>query len=315
MNELDINRHNALIDPHLSVWGWEIAIYLFLGGLAAGIMILAATLGRAPAEQRSRWGRLLVFAAPLALSFGMLALLLDLHSKLHVFRFYTTWRLTSPMSWGAWILIAIYPATLLYGLGSLTLAERDGLAAWGPLRALRLGGLLTWAAGFAERHEGAVRTANAVLGVALGVYTGILLSNLGARAAWSSALLVPLFLVSGVSAGAALALLGPLTPAEHSLTRRWDLAAIGLELALLSLYLLALASGADRAGQGAAALFLGGRFTAPFWALVVVTGLVVPFALEALEHREGRRPTLVAPALVLLGGLSLRWILVLAGQA
>jgi protein NrfD len=315
MTELDLNRHNQLIDPHLSVWGWEIAVYLFLGGLAAGIMILAATLGRAPAEQRSRWGRLIVFVAPLALSFGMLALLLDLHSKLHVFRFYLTWRLSSPMSWGAWILIAIYPATLLYGLGSLTATERGWLAAWGPLRALRLGGLVTWAADLARRHERAVSTANAVLGVALGVYTGILLSNLGARAVWSSALLGPLFLVSGVSAGAALALFGPLHELEHETVRRWDLAAIGLELTLILLYLLALASGADRAGQGAATLFLGGRYTAPFWALVVITGLVVPFALESLEHREGRRPTLVAPALVLLGGLSLRWILVLAGQA
>jgi protein NrfD len=315
MTELDINRHNALIDPHLAVWGWEIAVYLFLGGLAAGIMILAATLGRAPAAERSRWGRLLIFVAPLALSFGMLALLLDLHSKLHVFRFYTTWRLSSPMSWGAWILIAIYPATLLYGLGSLTAAERDGLAAWGPVRALRLGGLVAWSAAFAGRHERAVRGANAVLGAALGVYTGILLSNLGARAAWSSALLGPLFLVSGVSAGAALALLGPLGHAEHTATRRWDLAAIGLEVVLLFLYLLALASGADRGGQGAAALFLGGRFTAPFWALVVIAGLAIPFALEVAEGRPDRRPTPVAPVLVLLGGLSLRWILVLAGQA
>jgi protein NrfD len=315
MTELDLNRHNLLVDPHLSVWGWEIAVYLFLGGLAAGIMILAATLGRTPSGERSRWGRLVVFSAPVALSVGMLALLLDLHSKLHVFRFYTALRVTSPMSWGAWILIAIYPATILYGLGSLTAEEIGRLAAWRPLRALRLGALVTWGARVAGRHEGVVRRANAVLGVALGVYTGILLSNLGARAAWSSALLGPLFLVSGVSAGAALAMLGPLSHAEHDRLRRWDLAAIGLEAALLLLYLLALASGADRGGQGAAALFLGGRFTAPFWALVVIAGLAVPFALEIAEGRRDRRPTVWAPALVLLGGISLRFILVLAGQA
>jgi formate-dependent nitrite reductase membrane component NrfD len=315
MTELDLARHNLYIDPRLSVWGWEIAVYLFLGGLAAGIMILAATLGRTPTAARSRWGRLLVFAAPVALSVGMLALLLDLHFKVHVFRFYTALRVTSPMSWGAWILIAIYPATILYGLASLTADEVDRLAAWRPLRAFRLGGLVTWGADFAGRHERAVRGANAVLGVALGVYTGILLSNLGARAAWNSALLGPLFLVSGVSAGAALSMLGPLSHAEHAVLRRWDLAAIGLEVALLLLYLLALASGADRGGQGAAALFLGGRYTAPFWALVVIAGLAVPFALEIAEGRHSRRPTTVAPLLVLVGGLSLRWILVLAGQA
>jgi len=315
MTELDLARHNHLIDPHLAVWGWEIAVYLFLGGLAAGIMIMAVTLDRTPAAERSSWGRLLIFAAPVALTFGMLALLLDLHFKLHVFRFYTALRVTSPMSWGAWILIAIYPATLLYGLGSLTAAEQSRLAAWRPLRALRLGGLVTWGAGFAGRHAGVVRATNLILGVALGVYTGILLSNLGARAAWSSALLGPLFLASGVSAGAALMMLAPLGHAEHAALRRWDLVAIGLEVALLLLYLLALVSGADRGGQGAAALFLGGRFTAPFWALVVIAGLAVPFALEIAEGRHDRRQTIWAPALVLMGGLSLRWILVLAGQA
>jgi len=48
--------------------------------------------------------------------------------------------------------------------------------------------------------------------------------------------------------------------------------------------------------------------------LALLAGLAVPAALEALEARLHLRPTLVAPALVLVGGLSLRWIFVLAGQ-
>jgi len=47
----------------------------------------------------------------------------------------------------------------------------------------------------------------------------------------------------------------------------------------------------------------------------VVAGLGVPSLLEVFERRLRLRPTLVAPALVLLGGLALRWILVVAGQA
>jgi formate-dependent nitrite reductase membrane component NrfD len=315
MNEIEINRHNLLIDPHLSVWGWEIPVYLFLGGLAAGIMILTALAAARPAAERSRLMRRLPFAAPAVLSLGMLALFLDLHSKLHVFRFYLAWRLTSPMSWGAWILLAIYPATILLGLASLTEREGAWLAARGPGRALRLDALARWARGFGERHGAGLRWTNIVLGAALGVYTGILLSTLGARPAWSSALLGPLFLVSGVSAGAAFLMLFPVSHDEHRLLRRWDLGAIGVEAGLLLLYLLALAQSAGLAGQTAAALFLGGRFTAPFWALVVIAGLAVPLALELVEGRRGSRPTLVAPALVLLGGLALRWILVLAGQA
>jgi protein NrfD len=34
-------RHIDHIDPYLNLWGSPIAIYLFLGGLAAGILIFA----------------------------------------------------------------------------------------------------------------------------------------------------------------------------------------------------------------------------------------------------------------------------------
>jgi protein NrfD len=316
MTELEIARHNAWIDPALYVWGWEIAVYLFLGGVAAGVMVLSAALhvrdASASDTPRERW---IIFAAPALLSVGMLALLLDLHLKLHVFRFYTAFRLSSPMSWGAWILVAIYPATLLLGLASLTRAQAEGLAASGLVRTLRLGRLTLRAHDLACDHEPRLRTLNLLLGIALGVYTGILLSNLGARPAWNSALLGPLFLVSGVSGGAALMMLAPVSHSRHRTLLRWDMTAIVLETVLLALYLLGLAYSGGQSGQDAAALFLGGRFTAPFWALVMVAGLGVPFVLDALERWRRLGPTPVAPALVLIGGLALRWILVLAGQS
>ena len=83
MNELDIARHSRFIDPQLHVWGWEIPVYLFLGGMAAGTLFLAALLN-ARAGPRSRVVRWLPFFAPALLSVGMLALFLDLSNKLHV---------------------------------------------------------------------------------------------------------------------------------------------------------------------------------------------------------------------------------------
>jgi formate-dependent nitrite reductase membrane component NrfD len=166
---------------------------------------------------------------------------------------------------------------------------------------------------YAVPRERALRTWAVATGVGLGVYTGVLLSTLGARALWGSALLGPLFLVSGVSTGAALLMLFRVAPEERHFLARWDLLAIGLEVVLLALVLVGLVSG-DAQSRGAAALLLGGRFTAQFWALVVIAGLAVPAALELLETRLHLRATWVAPALVLVGGLSLRWILVAAGQ-
>lgn len=257
MTELEFTQHGAL-----PVWGWEIAVYLFLGGLAAGAMILASL------TRVTRW---FIFVAPLALSVGMLALFIDLESKLHVWRFYTALRITSPMSWGAWILLLIYPATILYGL----------------------------------RPTETLRRLNIALGIALGAYTGVLLATLTARAAWGSLFLAPLFLVSGFSTAAALAMLIPLAEEERGRVRRWDLMAIGAEVVVLGFFFLDL--------RGGAALFFGGPFTAPFWSLVIIAGLVVPAALELVESRRHIHAA-IAPTLILIGGLALRWIFVLAGQ-
>lgn len=34
-------RMNPGIDPYLNIWHWEISLYLFLGGLAAGLLFFA----------------------------------------------------------------------------------------------------------------------------------------------------------------------------------------------------------------------------------------------------------------------------------
>ncbi len=311
MIEIDVARHSRLIDPHLHVWGWEVAAYLFLGGMAAGAMIVSSLLGSRRGE-RSPASRWLGFAAPALLSLGMLALLLDLAWKAHVYRFYVAFRWTSPMSWGAWILLFVYPVSLLAALGGLDDREARAVGAW--LRPLRLEGWAAAARDLAVRRAPGVRRASVAVGVALGVYTGILLSTLGARALWSSALLGPLFLASGLSTGAALFLLFPLSPEERGDVARWDRAALVLELALLGLVLVGLGTGGEDA-RAAAGLLLGGAYTAPFWALVVIAGLAVPLLLETAESRLRLRAGVVAPALVLAGGLALRWILVAAGQA
>jgi formate-dependent nitrite reductase membrane component NrfD len=101
MNELTSTRHNPLIDPHLSIWGGDVATYLFLGGLVAGIMVLTGLYYFVHGIDRDAPGfiRNSMLASPLLLSLGMFFLFLDLENKWHVFRFYTTFRVTSPMSW------------------------------------------------------------------------------------------------------------------------------------------------------------------------------------------------------------------------
>ena len=54
--------------------------------------------------------------------------------------------------------------------------------------------------------------------------------------------------------------------------------------------------------------------TAVFWTLVVGLGIVLPLFIQSLAVRHRIAHTRVAPVLVLLGGLALRFVIVYAGQ-
>lgn len=314
MPEIDINRNSHLIDPHLDIWGWEIPAYLYLGGLVAGLMIFGALATRGKStEELSRWLRWVPFAPAVLISLGMFFLFIDLEHKLYVYRFYLAFRPASPMSWGAWVLLLIYPATLLWGLAGLTKQEVSTIAEFGLVKRFRLVGLIRWVRGLVDTRIEQLRLANIVLGVVLGLYTGILLGTFEARPLWNTTLLAPLFLASGLSTGAAFMMLFPLKKAERHTLVRWDLLAIGGEVVFLALFFIDRATSCVE-GREQVARFFGGDLTAPFWTLVVVMGLAVPVILEVVESRRHLRATIVAPILILTGGLVLRWILVYAGQ-
>lgn len=309
MIETTTTRANPLIDPGLQIWHGEVALYLFLGGLTAGLMVLTGLERRRESDApRSRAMALLPWAAPLLISLGMLFLFLDLEHKTNVLRFYAAWRLGSPMSWGAWILVAVYPVSLLFAWVAMPIEDR---AAW--LRRLpgsdHLNALAAWGA---ARLRG-LATAQIVTGAALGLYTGILLGTLGARPLWNSAVLGPLFLASGLSTGAAFLLLFGLRAEERHRLGRLDMAFIGVEMLLILFWMIGLLSGGEASRQSAM-LLLTGPWTATFWTLVVSFGLIGPLAAEWLELRHRALPGRAAALLVLLGGLALRWILVDAGQ-
>ena len=310
MNEITNTRHNHLIDPTLHVWGWEVPIYLFLGGMVAGIMILTGVrFLRKSRDEASLAFSLMPWAAPIAISLGMFFLWLDLEHPFNAWRFYLAFKLTSPMSWGAWILVGVYPVSIL--MAWVTTPERfkdparPRMARFKALRALE-----TWADG----HGPLLARLNIVLGASLGVYTGVLLGTMAARPLWNSALLGPLFLVSGLSTGVAFMLLFDLDESERISLGRADMGLIAAELAILGLWMVGLATGGAAAGS-ALDVILGGPYTAAFWTLVVGLGLLDQLVGEWLEYKHGAVPGKGTAILVLLGGFALRWILVFAGQA
>jgi protein NrfD len=305
-------RANHLIDPHMHIWGWEIPVYLFLGGLVAGLMVLVPALelrrGERPASAVARW---MPFVAVGLISLGMGALFLDLEHKLYVWRFYLALSLASPMSWGSWLLLLVYPALILLGLGSLNAGERQKVSdrVPGPGRKL-LDGLFA----LADGRRSTILWTSLLGGIALGTYTGLLLGTMVARPSWNTGVLGPLFLASGISGAAALMMLLPMKHEEQRILAGWDSVAIAIELVLIGLMVIDLAGG-SQVTSAAADLLLGGPLTPWFWGLVVIAGLCTPLVLNGVELKRRASPTLIAPILVLVGGLALRWILVAAGQS
>ena len=305
MRELVLTRSNHLIDPALHTWAWQIPLYLFLGGLVAGLMIIT---GLALLRGHAGRTRTIVEQAPwlslVLLSLGMLFLFLDLEHKPYVWRLYTTFQPTSPMSWGSWILVMVYPALMLAGMvrppaAILLVPQLEELAQWvATLPALQR--TIAWV--------------NVGLGVALGIYTGILLGAFGARPFWNSAVLGPLFLLSGLSSAAAWGHMTSPDADERRLLAWLDNHFLLAELVMIALFLIGLSSGAA-AARDAAALVLGGPFTAVFWVGVVGLGIVLPLVIQSLAVTHRVAHTAVAPILVLLGGLALRFVFVYAGQA
>jgi len=304
MIELISTRHNPMIDPSMHVWGWEIPVYLFLGGWVAGSMVLTGYLlrkQRAPGQ--SCVCNVLPWISLILISIGMLALFMDLEHKLYVWRMYLTLQPASPMSWGGWILLFVYPVLALGALASVPSAM---LGRWPAL------------AGFAERLRSApllrrLGAASILIGIGLGIYTGILLSSLGARPLWSSAALGPLFLVSGLSTGAAFAHLISSNAEESHALMRADNIFLATELALIALFLIGLLTASAGHAQ-AARLLLGGPYTAVFWVLVVGIGIVIPLVIQSMAASNRIAHTLLAPLLVMAGGLALRFVIVSAGQ-
>jgi protein NrfD len=305
MRELFLTRHNHLVDPTVSVWGWEIPVYLFLGGWVAGMMVIT---GYYLLRGRHAHDRCVCSVLPglgiALLSLGMLALFLDLEHKRYVWRLYTTFELASPMSWGAWILVAVYPALV----AAFLLRPPEWLRVLVPGvddLTLRMAG--------SGRVVRAVGVTNVVLGAMLGIYTGILLSALGARPLWNSAILGILFLLSGLSSAAAFTHLVARDVTERELLARADNVFLAVELFVLVLFLIGMLS-ATEAHIQAAGLVLGGPFTGVFWVVVVGLGIVMPLLIQSLavSHRIIHTP--IAPLLVLAGGLALRFVFVYAGQ-
>ena len=298
-------RNIPNIDPYLNIWHWQIPIYLFLGGLAAGILFFAAyfmLMGKE--KEMSATVKKAPLVVPFALAVGLFMLFLDLKHKLYFWQLYTTIRLESPMSWGAWVLMITTPLSILWAASYI----RELYPKW-DWKLPVLYKLESWVI----KNRKLIAWPMAIYAIILGIYTGILLSAFNARPLWNTSILGPLFLVSGMSTGAATILLLSDDHKERTIMARIDILLIVIELFFITHLFMGFRAGSEVQIE-TANLFLGGAFTAPFFTFVVVLGLILPLILEILELRGYKIPHLIPPVLILVGGLIFRFLMVEAGQ-
>lgn len=298
-------RNIPNIDPSLEIWHWPISVYLFLGGLAAGLLFFAGLI--TVLKKDKEYPTAVKFASivsPIALTLGLLALFYDLTHKLYFWRLYTTIRIESPMSWGAWVLLIITPISFLWVISYYS----ELFPKW----KLDYKFLVNFEK-LLQKNRMNMAYALIPLAVVLGVYTGILLSAFNARPLWNNAILGPLFLVSGLSSGAATIILLAKSAKERHLFSKIDLGLVILELGLIIHMLMGMYAGSE-VQLKAMQLLIGGEFTMMFFGFVIILGLLVPAFMEFLELKGFKIPVAVPALLILLGGLILRFVMVEAGQ-
>lgn len=320
---LATDRNIEHLYPYVDVWGFPISGYLFLGGLAAGILIFATIYYLLGKEEEMPFTVKIapVFAFPI-LVLGLILLMFDLHHIMYVWQLFLTVRLESPMSWGAWTLVIVTIFSILWPLSFVDSID-DYLKKRGWNNMLKVTDyiiklehkwliphfiIMTF-----RKYRKFLAVVLLIFSIVLGIYTGILLSAFNAHPLWNNPILGPLFLVSGISTGSAFVMWLSENKKEKRLMSAIDMSLIAVELFFIVHMIMGMEAGSEVYNQ-AAQVFLGGEYTAIFWGVFVGLGLILPFILEALELKGFHIPTAIPALLILAGGLLFRIIMVSAGQ-
>ncbi|MFJ5452736.1 cytochrome c nitrite reductase subunit NrfD [Pectobacterium sp. PL64] len=302
------------------VWDWPIAIYLFLVGISAGLVTLSALLRRYHPEQATADSTLMrttLILAPCTIILGLLILIF------HLTRPWTFWKLmfhysfTSVMSVGV-MLFQVYMAALAVWLVNIFSEQVIVLQQrWLP-KLVILPKVLGWLAPMQKSLD----IVMLLLAVMLGAYTGFLLSALKTYPLLNNPILPALFLFSGVSSGAAVALIAmacryrrnPHSEEAH-FVHRVETPVVWLEIFLLFAFFIGLALGDDGKQRALVAAVGGGFWAVWFWLGVVGIGLVIPLLLKSWASRQhSPYGVLAVCGLSLVGVLLLRFFILYAGQ-
>ncbi|QQX80787.1 cytochrome c nitrite reductase subunit NrfD [Shewanella sp. KX20019] len=300
------------------IWHWPIAIYLFLAGISAGAICFAVLLKHFKLGKdayKSSFVQAACLLAPLAVFAGLGILVLDLTKPFDFWKILVFYNPTSIMSVGVAVLM-IYQVALFAWLACLF---KEPISNWCDHRwpvVDRVLNVLT-------RHEPTVTGLLVILALSLGAYTGFLLSALTTYPMLNNPVLPILFLVSGISSGAAGTLLGGLLlkgnpdGKEVHFIHHIEIPLILFELVLIFTFFIGLIISGGQS-QVAAFTALGQGFWGwIFWAGIILVGLTLPLAFNLFMTASSKRKlsyVAITASCSLLGVLLLRNFILYTGQ-
>ena len=272
-----------------SLYGWTVALYIFVGGMSGGVQILVTAIDLLKVADEATlimWGRAIALAGAIL---GGILLIIDLHTRHRFYNMLRIFRPTSPMSIGTYVLMS-------FGFWSLI-------------------ALVTQLLGFTV-----IATICGVLAALSGwwmtTYTAALLAST-ATPLWAAAprSLATRFAASAMAtAAASLCLVSIWTvPQAHIVLALGDISA----LALIVEFVASLAGSFVYRDLGINAPLQHMPWGPVYWIGVELLGVIFPIALFIWQHFDpdhGWSLPVVAAVCVLAGGLLMRGVILIAGN-
>ena len=294
-------------------WRWYIPLYFFIGGLGGGVALIGGLADLLGGERHRATVRRARYIALVAALISPLLLIFDLGRPRRFHHMLRVFKASSPLSVGTWILLAF---GLPSGFQAARQAAEDDFILKRESLLGRLARLLP---------SKPLSLAQALLGLGLGGYTGILLAAT-AIPRWATAgiLLGPLFLATAVASGAAaLALLAGLRWGSSRNDSDEDEDAARTEVEALATVSTAAQLGVEIAREAMTPHAIGQPLRRGKWATLyrvgaVGGGMLAPLALrlpaQVRGKPVGRAISITAASLTLVGALAERFAIVEAGK-
>jgi len=305
------------------VWDWIIAVYLFLAGMSAGMVMIAIYLKRKIITGRAADNGIIkatAILAPFGIIAGLTILIFHLTKPLAFWKIMIYINPTSIMSMGV-ILFNIYMIILFTWLAMLFKDELLLILNKFVGDKLNVIGVII---DKINPFEATIELILAILAITLAAYTGFLLSALKTFPLLNNPVLPVLFLFSSLSSGAAASLMcGVLVFKQpmHCPSVKWihkfERPVVLFELFLLLCFFSGLILGGGQKEVAAMAAIGAGFWAGWFWIGVVGLGMLLPLVLNFVTPEQTRHNShflFTVTGLSLLGVLMLRTFILYAGQ-